>query len=360
MSTAPARTTLDVLDTDAVTAAIRARVLAALPVGGPDAELARFARLQRDYPSREGKTLRGRVVVLSAAAHGASDLDAVLTVAAALELFQAWVLVHDDIEDGSEERRGAPALHRLVGVPVALNVGDAMHVQMWRLLHGLLDRRTASDAAGAVTAAVVARVLEEFGSMVARTAAGQHLDLAWVAAGRFDVTEDEYLRMVTLKTAWYTVASPLRMGALLAGREPAPALERAGLDLGAAFQVRDDVLNLAEGSAAAGYGKEALGDLYEAKRTLILAHLLRSAPPATRDEVVSTLARPREERRPEDVRRVLAHMRAHGSLAYAQAAARRLADSGLAALGEALGQAPDRSAAAALTAALAEVAERER
>src|SRR5690606_4265475 len=207
MSTAPARTTLDVLDTDAVTAAIRARVLAALPVGGPDAELARFARLQRDYPSREGKTLRGRVVVLSAAAHGASDLAEVLAVAAALEPFQAWVLVHDDIEDGSEERRGAPALHRLVGVPVALTVGDAMHVQMWRLLHGLLDRRTASDAAGAVTAAVVARVLEEFGSMVARTAAGQHLDLAWVAAGRFDVTEDEYLRMVTLKTAWYTVAS---------------------------------------------------------------------------------------------------------------------------------------------------------
>jgi len=344
---------IDVLDSAAVTAAIRERVLAALPAGDPHPELDRFAALQRDYPSRQGKTLRGRVLVLSAAAHGAGDLDAALTVAAALELFQAWVLVHDDIEDGSEERRGAPALHRVVGMPVALNVGDAMHVRMWRLLHGLL----APDPAHPARAAVAPRVLEEFGAMVTRTAEGQHLDLTWVAAGRFDVSEDEYLHMVTLKTAWYTVASPLRLGALLAGREPTEALTRAGLELGAAFQVRDDVLNLED---APGYGKEELGDLFEGKRTLLLAHLLRTAPPDEAEEVVRRLAGPREARGREDAERVLALMRRHGSLAYAQAAARRLAGSGLAALDQALADAPDARAAAALRRELAAVAERTR
>ncbi|HEX7039243.1 MAG TPA: polyprenyl synthetase family protein [Trueperaceae bacterium] len=346
----------DALDGEAVLAAIRERMLAALPSGDPHPELDRFAALQRDYPRRPGKALRGRVVVLSAAAHGATDWDAALTVAAAVELFQAWVLVHDDIEDGSEERRGAPTLHRLAGVPVAINVGDAMHAHMWRLLHGLLGQGPEEGS----RAGVAPRVLDEFGTMVSRTAAGQHLDLAWVETGRFDVGEDEYLRMVTLKTAWYTVASPLRLGAILAGREPSAHLTRAGLDLGAAFQVRDDVLNLQSGAAEAGYGKEELGDLYEAKRTLMLAHLLGAAPPAVADEVVRLLSGPRAERTREGALRVLELMRAHGSLAHAQAVARRLAASGLAALDEALAGAPSPRASAALRRELAAVAERSR
>ncbi len=346
----------DALDREALASAIRERVLTALPEGDPHPELDRFAALQRDYPLRPGKALRGRVVVLSAAAHGAADADAAITVAAALELFQAWVLVHDDIEDGSEERRGAPALHRQVGVPVALNVGDAMHARMWRLLHGLL----APDPEHPARAALAPRVLDEFGAMVSRTAAGQHLDLSWVETGRFDVGEDDYLRMVTLKTAWYTVASPLRLGALLASREPSPLLTRAGLELGAAFQVRDDVLNLESGSAASGYGKEALGDLFEAKRTLMLAHLLAEAPTEVADEVVSLLSGPREERTREQALRVLGLMRRHGSLDHAQDVARRLAASGLEALDQALAGAPDPRAAEALRRELAQVAERSR
>ena len=95
-----------------------------------------FYRLIRDYPERGGKGLRGLLVLLSTGAHGA-DWRRGLEVAAALELFQNWVLIHDDIEDDSEERRGAPALHKQVGMPVALNVGDALHVYMWQKLHGL-------------------------------------------------------------------------------------------------------------------------------------------------------------------------------------------------------------------------------
>src|SRR5690606_7560183 len=133
-----------------------------------------------------------------------------------------------------------------------------------------------------------------------------------------------------------------------------------GLELGAAFQVRDDVLNLAGADGDAGYGKEALGDLYEGKRTLMLAHLLRSAPEDEADEVVELLSGPREGRTRQQAERVLALMHRHGSLAYAQAAARRLAVSGLAALDEALAGVPGEAAAAALRRELAQVAERTR
>src|SRR5690606_28434395 len=125
--------------------------------------------------------------------------------------------------------------------------------------------------------------------------------------------------MVTLKTAYYTVVSPLRLGALLAGTEPDPDLTRAGIDLGVAFQIRDDVLNLRRGSGAtSAYGKEFAGDLYEGKRTLIIAYLLASATPAEAAEVRQLLAGPRTARDEAAVTRLLALIDTHGSLDKAQ------------------------------------------
>lgn len=309
------------------------------------AELERFRQLMLDYPSRPGKTLRGQLLVWSARAHGATDDRPAIVLAEALELFQNWVLVHDDIEDGSEERRGQPALHRSVGMPLALNVGDAMHMLMWRHLHTLpfappLDRAAA---------------LDEFTRMLLATAAGQHLDLAWVHAGRFDVTEADYLRMVTLKTAYYTVVAPLRLGAHCAGAVPPPELEAAAIDLGVAFQIRDDVLNLTPG---AGYGKEAAGDLFEGKRTLILAHLLAAASPGERERVIELLARPRAAKTAAEMGEVLDLIGATGSLAHAQRVAEGRAARGLAWVTAWLGGLPDQGAAERVRRLLADLADR--
>lgn len=350
--------TLD-LSGEELSAAVRERMLRHLPDWHDVPELRRFYELQRDYPSRVGKTLRGRVLVLSAATHGADELDTALTVAAAIELFQAWVLVHDDIEDESEERRGSPALHRLVGVPIALNVGDALHAHMWGLLHTLLEEPPAATTQQAADRSRLARsVFDEFGAMVTKTAMGQHLDLAWVEEGRFDVTEDEYRRMVTLKTAWYTVASPLRLGAMVAGVEPDPRLTDAGLDLGAAFQIRDDLLNLATDGSVPDYGKEALGDLFEAKRTLILTHLLGALSRSDAAAVTRRLALPRSERTLADARWVRELMESNGSLDHAQGVADRLTESGLGTLREALSRAASPKAAEVLIGELAAVADR--
>lgn len=289
-------------------------------------ELRRLYAMMRDYPSRPGKLLRGSLALASAEAHGA-DPRAAVPLAAALELFQNWVLVHDDIEDDSEERRGRPALHRLHGVPLALNAGDALHVYMWQ----------------AVLEASVPGAAAEFVETIHRTAEGQHLDLSWVAHGRWDLTEADYVSMVERKTARYTVVAPLRLGALAAGRAPDPRLERAGLDLGIAFQVRDDVLNL-DGDRAA-YGKEILGDLQEGKRTLALLHLLGELGPAERDGVIAVLERPRHAKSMPELERIARLMRERGSVALAQAVADRFAERGLGVLREALADLPGREAA---------------
>ena len=290
-------------------------------------ELADYARLLRDYPERGGKMLRGQLVVLVARAYG--DDHAALEVAAALELFQNWVLVHDDIEDDSDERRGRPALHRIVPMPLALNVGDALHAAMWRLL---------------VEAGARRKVMAEFVELVERTASGQHLDLTWALEGRFDLTPDDYLAMVERKAAYYTGVAPLRLGALAAGTLPHPTFASAGLELGVAFQIVDDVLNL-EGEAEA-YGKEIAGDLWEGKRTLILLDWLASAPAEERARAEALLRRPRAEKDPEEVAWLRRRLLASGAVARARERAEAMARDALGRLEAVFAELPDQDAAA--------------
>ena len=134
-----------------------------------------------------------------------------------------------------------------------------------------------------------ATVLAEVARMERHTLEGQALDLGWVRDGRWDVTPDDYLYMVRSKTAWYTVASPLRLGALAAGgpRETADGLERVGLPAGLAFQLQDDLLNLV-GDAEA-QGKDFRSDITEGKRTLAVVWALAHLGDADRDELVALL-----------------------------------------------------------------------
>ena len=336
----------DTPDTEGLMEALQAELLRGLPeVEHPNPEIARYRQLLGDYPRRSGKLVRGTLTLLSTLAHGGSFGQA-LPAATGIELFQSWVLIHDDIEDDSLIRRGSPALHRQVGMPVALNVGDGLHVHMWRQL---------------IEARLPPSVLREFLSTISRTAEGQHLDLAWVENGKLDVSEDEYLQMVRLKTAWYTVVTPLRLGALLLDLEPSPAFTVAGLDLGAAFQIRDDVLNLTSmDSEAGGYGKEAAGDLVEAKRTLILAHFFAVAGTAAADEARDRLLKPSQERTSGDVDWLLAAARATGSISYAQEQAERLAESSLSALRSVLADLPVQAAARSMFELLNTLAHRTR
>jgi geranylgeranyl diphosphate synthase type II len=278
-----------------------------------------LAAPMRDYPDRGGKTLRPSMCLASCEAFGGRLHDA-LPSAVAIELLHNAFLVHDDIEDASLLRRGEPTLHRRFGTPLALNAGDGLALQAMATLReniDLLGPRLAD------------RIMMEFDFMSQQTVAGQALELGWCRDNRIDLTPDDYLDLIMKKTCWYTTVLPLRVGALVGSHGTAPLhpMIEFGFHLGAAFQIRDDMLNLVGDPDL--YGKEALGDLLEGKRTLMLIHLLASADPPDRTWLVAYLGRPLVERSHDDVVRVRDLMHAYGSIGFANEFATGVARSAL-------------------------------
>ena len=250
------------------------------------AEVELLYKMMRDYPERGGKGMRPFICVTSCRAFGGSEDEALLT-ASCLELFQNWILIHDDIEDGSELRRGAPALHKKYDWTLALNTGDALHGRMWQ---ALLRNREILGVERTLD------IMDEFARMINETTEGQQMELSWVVGKNWRLSEEDYYRMCTKKTSWYTVISPMRLGGIAAGADPQTlrSLIDAGTTLGVAFQIHDDVLNL---SAGAKYGKQYADDLLEGKRTLILIRLLQVGTREEKQRMVELFAMPREERK---------------------------------------------------------------
>jgi geranylgeranyl diphosphate synthase type II len=278
-----------------------------------------------DYPRRAGKGLRAALCLAACGAHGGSERDA-LAAAAAIELAHSAFLVHDDLQDGSDWRRGSPTLHRRVGLPLAVNAGDALAVLSLEVLRagtGRLGRRLGL------------RVLDEFTSAMWRTLEGQAVELGWRRDGVTDLSARAYLELILRKTCWYTTIAPLRIGALIGswGSADLRALTRFGLFLGAAFQITDDILNLTGGQAA--YGKEIRGDLREGKRTLMVIHLLSVADPPHREAVVALLRAPEAERTEGRLDWLADLLVRYGSIDFARDFARGVADAAAAAFPEA-------------------------
>ncbi|KUI33853.1 polyprenyl synthetase family protein [Mycobacterium sp. GA-2829] len=242
-----------------------------------------FDELLLDYPRRGGKALRPALSIAVCLGLG-GQLDAILPTAATLELYHNAFLIHDDIEDESWWRRGKPTMHIDHGIPVAVNVGDAM---LSLSLQPLLDNVERVGLGPAL------RILRAVAHMTRKTVEGQAIELEWVRSNAWRLDDDDYLEMVELKTSWYSFITPLQAGAIAAGTDPArlPVLETLGRHLGAAFQITDDLLNLRADPQA--YGKEIGGDLWEGKRTLMLLHALRSAQPHDRVRALQILGRRR-------------------------------------------------------------------
>jgi geranylgeranyl diphosphate synthase type II len=285
-----------------------------LPKSSKVREVDLLYKMMRDYPARPAKGMRPFLCVTTSRAAGGTEEDALLT-AACVELFQNWILIHDDIEDGSELRRGKPALHRKYDVALALNAGDALHARMWGTL--LLNRKT-------LGLKKTFGVMEEFSTMVNETTEGQHMELGWVAAKRWDLNENDYFEMCKRKTSWYTVASPCRLGAIVAGvRENVlDDLLEFGVKLGVGFQIQDDALNLVGDQKK--YGKATSDDILEGKRTLIILHLLQRVAREEREKLLSIMNKARPEKSKADVAFVLSMVDRYDAVGYARKRASEL------------------------------------
>jgi len=285
----------------------------AIPLGEPRKYLYDLVQAQLD---RGGKGIRPAICLATCSAFGGDPARA-LPSAAALELLHNAFLVHDDVEDASEYRRGKPTLHREYGTPLAVNTGDAMNAISARLLKQnftLLGPQLG------------VRVLDEFDHMSTETIEGQAMELGWIRDNDCNTSEQDYLRMVLKKTSWYSFIHPMRIGALVAqpGRDDLDVFNRFGYFLGTAFQIQDDVLNLTGDRGK--YGKEIGGDLLEGKRTLILAHLFRQVAPLEKQRLAGFLGKPRAQRLPRELAWVYELLQKYGSIDYARTAARDFAD----------------------------------
>lgn len=275
-----------------------------------------FWKSMLDYPERKGKYLRGALIYLTCEAMGGDPKKSIKT-AAAMQASQDWILIHDDIEDKSVERRGKPTLHKIYGEAQAINSGDGIQMIMWKMLRDngrILEERKAIA------------VYDEMYQMLMRTVFGQSVEIKWIEENRLDLGYEDVYFVVGGKTSYYTIAGPMRLGAIIAGTTP-PQLDTLmefGTYMGRAFQIKDDLLDLT--SDFEGLKKQVGNDIYEGKRTVMLIHLIKNAGPVDKKKLLKVLNKTREQKSEDEVKWVIDSMKKYGSLDYGVKTAQEYAD----------------------------------
>jgi len=248
-----------------------------------------------------GKRLRGAFCVAGWSAYRHEPLDETtpaVIAASAIELFQGAALVHDDLIDASDTRRGMPAVHRRLAAHHAAagwqgssdEHGAAGAILLGDLMLSLAQREMDLAREG-VESHAARRAGAQWAHMSAEVAAGQYLDVRSQVLPIDALSVASSLQVIRAKSARYSVEHPLLIGAALAGAAPDDLahLARVGLPLGMAFQLRDDVLGVLGDPQVTG--KPAGDDLREGKRTVLLALTMKRADAEGRQLLQSSLGR---------------------------------------------------------------------
>lgn len=242
-----------------------------------------LARLTFDQPPRSlfdpityilslgGKRIRPALALMACDLFGGKNED-VLQPALGLEVFHNFTLLHDDLMDEADRRRDKPTVHKLWNPNVAILSGDAMLICAYQLV------AKANDKA----------ILELFSRTALEICAGQQYDMEFES--RSDVTEEEYLEMIRLKTA-VLLACALKVGAMIGGASTADAdaLYDYGIHIGLAFQLQDDLLDVYGDPKT--FGKNIGGDILCNKKTFLLINALSAASEEQRQVMEDWMAR---------------------------------------------------------------------
>jgi geranylgeranyl diphosphate synthase type I len=276
-----------------------------LPITPPD----EMYYAMRHLLDAGGKRLRPSALLLAAEAVGGKP-ENVMPAAVAIELVHNFTLIHDDIMDEADLRRGLTTVHKKWGVPRAIIAGDALYSKAFEILSC-----TRSEPVRLVES------LELMSKTCTDICEGQWMDMN--LATRKDVKEEEYMRMVEKKTAVLFAAS-MKIGATLSGanNDAARALWDFGRMTGVGFQIYDDVIDLITPEEI--LGKAQGGDIIEGKRTLIVIHAL------SKGVTIEALGKSNATR--SEVSAALTTLRDSGSIDYARNKAVGFIDEGKAAL----------------------------
>ncbi len=272
-----------------------------LPITPPD----ELYRAMRHLLDGGGKRLRPTALLLAAEAVGGKP-ENLLPAALAVELVHNFTLIHDDIMDEADLRRGLTTVHKKWGTSRAIIAGDALFSKAFEIL----------SCAKSESSQIVESI-ELLSKTSTDICEGQWMDMNF--ATRKDVTEEEYIRMVEKKTA-VLFAAAVKMGAILSGanRDVSRALWDFGCRVGVGFQIYDDVIDLITPEEI--LGKAQGGDIIEGKRTLIVLHAL------SRGVVIEALGKSNATR--SEVSAALLALKESGSIDYAMNKALNFVETG--------------------------------
>lgn len=302
----------------------RQQINDAVEVDLPMAEPAQLYEASRYLLKAGGKRLRPTVLLLVAEALAdveplsadyrsfpAADGQAVDVMAAAVsvEIIQSFTLIHDDIMDSDTVRRGVPAVHREYDRSTAILAGDTLYSKAFENM-----LQTGADAGRSVEA------LSELATTCTEICEGQSLDIAFEE--RAAVTPDEYLEMVELKTAVLYAAAASIPAVILGYDDAVEPLHSYGLDIGRAFQIQDDLLDLLTPTET--LGKQRGSDLVEGKQTLVTVHARTNGVDV--DGLIETDSI--EAVTEAEIKQAVAELERAGSIEYARTTASELIESG--------------------------------
>ena len=273
--------------------------------------------------------------------------------AAAMQLSEDWILIHDDIEDNSELRRGKPALHKIYGNEIAINAGDAVHIAMWRMLKdNMISMGTEQGN----------RIFEKFYNMLEYTVEGQYLENNFIYNIRnlSKVDEDFYFRVANGKTCYYSVYGPMQIGAMIAGKDDGTLsmMRTIGEPVGMAFQIVDDILDMTADEKE--FGKKRYGDLYEGKLTLIMLHAYSSATAEEKSKVDAIYKKRREQKTHDEIDFLADLVNKYGGIDYAKSVADSYSKKAKEALETYGGVIPENEYTEIMTSALSELYDRKK
>ncbi len=291
-----------------------------LPVAKPE----RLYEASRYLLEAGGKRLRPTILLLAAEALAdvepestdyrrfpatdGSEID-IMAAAVSIEIIQSFTLIHDDIMDDDDMRRGVPAVHQEYDLSTAILAGDTLYSKAFE---NMLETGAPPDRS--------VRALSELATTCTEICEGQSLDIQFEQ--RETVSPDEYLEMVELKTAVLYAAAASIPAVLLGYDDAVEPLHSYGLDIGRAFQIQDDLLDLT--TPTEKLGKQRGSDLVEGKRTLITVHARNQGVDI--DSLIDTNSV--EAVTEAEIDEAVAELERVGSIEYARSTAKELVQSG--------------------------------
>ncbi len=286
----------------------------------------------QEYTLRGGKRIRAILMVVGYKMYGGTDERAIIRAASSLELIQSYFLIHDDIMDESELRRGKKTVHliyedkhlkngfggnpRRFGENMAIIAGDLANVYAYEIF-----------VSSPFPEPLKLRALQKLNEIIEYTGYGQIIDV--YSSELNDFSEDDLLLLHTYKTAKYTIEGPLKLGAILAGAS-GEGLEKYAVPVGVAFQLQDDILGLFGDEKK--LGKPVTSDLAEGKKTLLILKALEKVTEEEKRTILEALGNPAVTM--EQLNAVRDIVMKTGALEYTKALAEKLVKDGVAALKE--------------------------